>query len=160
MPKRKLYTGATITIELPEPPYYLPLPTPDVAVAGKVSKWAQELKVLIRRRVDELEAAEMTVDLIVSETCDACGAEWTERSTTFNGGCCDADMLNAPAICGFCDKPGADKIPHPVRWPGEESAGTEYVHEECENREQERAHAKLTDHERERFLRTVAGEVR
>jgi len=42
-------------------------------------------------------------------------------------------------ICGFCGFPGADKIPHPVRWPGEEPAGTEYVHARCEQEETRRA---------------------
>lgn len=56
-------------------------------------------------------------------------------------------------ICGFCGLPGADKMPHPIRWPGEESAGTELVHAECESIECKRAHARLTDRQREEFLR-------
>ena len=59
------------------------------------------------------------------------------------------------SICGFCGNSGADKIPHPVRWPGEESAGTEYVHALCEQEECARAHAALSDRQRESFLRTV-----
>ena len=55
-------------------------------------------------------------------------------------------------ICGFCGEPGADKFPHPVRWPGEESAGTELVHAECESDECCRAHAALSDDDRRRFL--------
>ena len=58
-------------------------------------------------------------------------------------------------ICGFCSEPGADKMPHPVRWPGEESAGTELVHAVCEQEECGRAHAELTDSERQRFLATL-----
>ena len=58
-------------------------------------------------------------------------------------------------ICGFCGEPGADKMPHPVRWPGEKSAGTELVHAECEHVECKRAHALLSDEERRRFLRTL-----
>lgn len=58
-------------------------------------------------------------------------------------------------ICGFCGEPGADKIPHPIRWPGEESAGTEYVHSGCEDNECRRAHAALTDVERASFLQTL-----
>lgn len=56
-------------------------------------------------------------------------------------------------ICGFCGLPGADKIPHPIRWPGENSAGTELVHAECEQAECGRAHSMLTDAERESFLK-------
>lgn len=55
-------------------------------------------------------------------------------------------------ICGFCGLPGADKFPHPVRWPGEQSAGTELVHEQCESAECARAHAALSDKQREQFL--------
>jgi hypothetical protein len=58
-------------------------------------------------------------------------------------------------ICGFCGTHGADKIPHPIRWPGEESAGTSYVHAVCEKVECQRAHALLTDKQRAAFLRTV-----
>lgn len=55
-------------------------------------------------------------------------------------------------VCGFCGLPGADKIPHPHLWPGERSAGTEYVHADCENEECARAHAALTPAERQRCL--------
>lgn len=58
-------------------------------------------------------------------------------------------------ICGFCGEPGADKIPHPVRWPGEQSAGTEFVHAECESEECRRAHAQLNDRQRESFLQSL-----
>lgn len=58
-------------------------------------------------------------------------------------------------ICGFCGKPGADKVPHPVRWPGEESAGSEFVHAECEEEECRRAHSLLTQKQRDAFLETL-----
>jgi len=58
-------------------------------------------------------------------------------------------------VCGFCGRPGADKVPHPVRWPGEESAGTELVHQECEQEECRRAHALLSDRQREAFLKAM-----
>ena len=56
-------------------------------------------------------------------------------------------------ICGFCGQPGADKMPHPIRWPGEMSAGTEFVHSDCEAAECGRAHAELSTPQRESFLR-------
>lgn len=56
-------------------------------------------------------------------------------------------------ICGLCGQPGADKIPHPVRWPGEMMPGSDFVHRECEDAECCRAHAAMTDREREHFLR-------
>jgi len=67
----------------------------------------------------------------------------------------EAQELDAD-ICGFCGKPGADKIPHPVRWPDEESAGTEYVHAECEAVECERASSLCHGKARDEFLRSCA----
>ena len=58
-------------------------------------------------------------------------------------------------ICGFCGQTGADKIPHPVRWPGEDTAGTTYVHARCEETECRRAHLLLSDRQRQDFLRWV-----
>ena len=58
-------------------------------------------------------------------------------------------------ICGFCGLPGADKFPHPMRWPGEQNAGTEIVHAECEAAECKRAHSLLTNKQRAAFLRTI-----
>jgi len=55
-------------------------------------------------------------------------------------------------ICGLCGEPGADKIPHPVRWPGERSPDTELVHESCEDTECNRAHSLLSDNQRAIFL--------
>jgi len=61
-------------------------------------------------------------------------------------------MNESEDICGFCGQPGADKFPHPVLWPGEQSAGTPLVHAECEDAECKRVHAALTDRERKDFL--------
>jgi len=58
-------------------------------------------------------------------------------------------------ICGFCGLPGADKIPHPICWPGEDSAGTELVHAECEDAECQRANSLLSDKQRDDFLRNI-----
>ena len=63
--------------------------------------------------------------------------------------------LREEGICGFCNRPGADKIPYPIRWPGEEIAGTELVHAACEDAECRRAHLRLTDEERKRFLKSL-----
>lgn len=62
---------------------------------------------------------------------------------------------NQQQICGFCGLPDANKFPHPVRWPGEESAGSKLVHDTCEDLECRRAHALLSDREREEFLRCL-----
>jgi hypothetical protein len=61
----------------------------------------------------------------------------------------------ADDICGLCGLPGADKIPHPIHWPGEAIPDTNLVHSECEDEECKRAHALLSDDERQRFLRSI-----
>jgi hypothetical protein len=58
-------------------------------------------------------------------------------------------------ICGLCDRPGADKLPHPEYWPGEQRPETEFVHAECEYEECGRAHAALSPEERKRFLKSI-----
>ena len=58
-------------------------------------------------------------------------------------------------ICGLCGEPGADKIAHPIHWPGETVPDSEYVHADCESGECGRAHAALSDKQRQEFLRTI-----
>ena len=58
-------------------------------------------------------------------------------------------------ICFLCGKPGADKVAHPVHWPGEEGAAGTLVHEACEDEECHRAHAALSDNQRKAFLRSI-----
>lgn len=62
-------------------------------------------------------------------------------------------MCDDDDICGLCGEPGADKFAHPVHWPGERRADGLLVHAACEDAECERAHAALSDEEREAFLR-------
>lgn len=49
-------------------------------------------------------------------------------------------MTDSEDICGLCGLPGADKIPHPIRWPGERRPENDLVHAECEEEECSRAH--------------------
>jgi hypothetical protein len=58
-------------------------------------------------------------------------------------------------LCGLCGEPGADKIPHPLHWPGEAIPDTPLVHAECEQEECKRAHSLLTDKQREAVLRSI-----
>lgn len=57
--------------------------------------------------------------------------------------------------CGLCGEPGADKMPHPIYWPGEQRPDTDLVHAECENEECQRAHAELSPAEIEAVLRSI-----
>ena len=62
-------------------------------------------------------------------------------------------------ICGLCGKPGADKMAlwtgGGQYWPGEEIPETEVVHQECEEEETRRAHALLTQDQRDEVLRGI-----
>lgn len=58
-------------------------------------------------------------------------------------------------ICGLCGESGADKIPHPIHWPGETIPDGEFVHATCEQEECARAHAALSDEQRRSFLRDL-----
>lgn len=66
-------------------------------------------------------------------------------------------------ICGICGEPGAGKMAlHTgggVYWPGEFVPDTDYVHQECEQEETERAHAALSQDERDAVLRGISGGV-
>ncbi len=55
-------------------------------------------------------------------------------------------------ICGLCGFPGADKIPHPIRWPDEQNPGTPYVHSKCEREECARASNLCKGEARRKFL--------
>ncbi|WP_353265838.1 hypothetical protein [Gemmatimonas sp.] len=48
----------------------------------------------IRRHVDNVRR--VTVEEETEAVCSFCGHAWTEESTTYNGGCCDADEANNP----------------------------------------------------------------
>jgi hypothetical protein len=62
-------------------------------------------------------------------------------------------------ICGLCGKPGADKFPHPMHWPGERIPETDIVHSECERLECEDAFVSYRRRVGEegitRFLRSI-----
>ncbi len=65
------------------------------------------------------------------------------------------EIDNEEDICGLCGLPGADKFAHPEHWPGEQIPDGPLVHAGCESEECRRAHAELTDKQREAFLRTI-----
>ena len=66
-------------------------------------------------------------------------------------------------ICGLCGQPGADKMAlwtgNGIYWPGEERPETELVHAECEHAETERAHAALSQPQRDAVIRAASGGV-
>lgn len=67
-------------------------------------------------------------------------------------------------LCGLCGEGGADKMAlwtgGGVYWPGERVADTKMVHQECERSETRRAHAALTQEQRDAVLRSVVGTKR
>lgn len=62
-------------------------------------------------------------------------------------------------ICGLCSQPGADKMAKWTGggkyWPGEQQPDSEYVHDECEDEECRRAHAALTDEQRQHCIEQI-----
>ena len=62
-------------------------------------------------------------------------------------------------ICGLCGEPGADKMAlwtgGGVYWLGETVPETELVHAECEQEETKRAHAELSQPQRDAVLRGI-----
>lgn len=62
-------------------------------------------------------------------------------------------------ICGICGEPGADKMAlwtgGGLYWPGETVPNSEFVHQECEQEETERAHSELSQEQRNEFLRSI-----
>jgi hypothetical protein len=64
-------------------------------------------------------------------------------------------------LCGLCGETGADKMAlwtgGGVYWPGEQLPETEMVHQECEEAETRRAHAALSQPQRNAVLRSISG---
>lgn len=62
-------------------------------------------------------------------------------------------------ICGICGEPGADKMAlwtgGGLYWPGETVPNSEFVHQECEQEETERAHSELSQEQRNEFLGSI-----
>lgn len=48
----------------------------------------------IKRHIDNVGSVH--IDFDQEYVCEHCGAGWTEKSSTYNGGCCDKDEENAP----------------------------------------------------------------
>lgn len=44
----------------------------------------------VKRHVDGIDSAVIEYD--TKHVCEHCGYQWTEISTEYNGGCCDADQ--------------------------------------------------------------------
>ena len=71
------------------------------------------------------------------------------------------DRAEQDDICGLCGEPGADKMAlwtgGGVYWPGERRSDGNMVHQECEQAETHRAHAALTQDQRDAVLRSITG---
>jgi len=48
----------------------------------------QDIAAAIKRHIDNVESVHVASDLV----CKDCGGRWTEKSTVYNRGCCDADI--------------------------------------------------------------------
>ena len=58
----------------------------------------ERLATAIRKRVDKFEdeRGDVFVEIEREAVCSHCGNCWTEDSTEYNGGCCDADEKHNP----------------------------------------------------------------
>lgn len=103
----------------------------------------------------EGEADEMSQKIQRCTECDQPTGRCEEdemRTPNGDGPYCE-ECWSDLDICGLCGLPGADKFAHPVHWPGEQIPDSILVHAECESAECRRAHAALSDGERQAFLR-------
>jgi hypothetical protein len=57
-------------------------------------KLCKDIATSIKRHVDDIGFASPKYDIV--KECEYCGANWTEASDKYNGGCCDEDEKNAP----------------------------------------------------------------
>lgn len=53
-------------------------------------KMCREIEADVKRHIDNVHDVYVTND--AHQVCEHCGAEWTEDSTNYNGGCCDKDQ--------------------------------------------------------------------
>lgn len=51
---------------------------------------ANEIMQDVKRHVDNV--GHVSIDFDQNDVCEHCGSDWTEKSTEYNGGCCDADQ--------------------------------------------------------------------
>ena len=54
-------------------------------------------------------------------------------------------------ICGYCGKPGAEKLPL-CSWPNQDDPQSEYVHAECENKAAQEAMDACSQQERDNWI--------
>lgn len=59
-----------------------------------IRQMCEDIKRDIQRHIDNIDGVRVVSDLC--ETCECCGSSWTEKGTTYNGGCCDQDEKNNP----------------------------------------------------------------
>lgn len=52
----------------------------------------------IKRHVNDVLSVTIVHD--INATCSHCGAQWTDDSSEFNGGCCDKDLADDDARKG------------------------------------------------------------
>lgn len=68
--------------------------TRDERLRRRAQSRAEELCAQVKRHVDDGRHARVESDAI--RVCEHCGSRWTEKSTTYNGGCCAKDEAANP----------------------------------------------------------------
>ena len=80
-----------VMVHIPEP-WLLVNKTPEDQEKYLIRE-ARDIEDQIKRHVD---ADGTSINIERAYICSHCGYSWNEDSETFNGGCCDEDLKNAP----------------------------------------------------------------
>lgn len=74
------------------------LPRSGDEIEAALLRHAEDFEMLVRRHVKPHAIGDYFIAQTIERefTCSGCGAAWTEKSSTYNGGCCAADEANNP----------------------------------------------------------------
>ena len=67
-----------------------------VDARGEMDRAHDAAKEWIDQHLPRLEARRAGIEIEPEYVCSHCRGAWTEDDSSFNGGCCDKDMENAP----------------------------------------------------------------
>lgn len=81
-----------VVVEPKRPRYFVSMTTE--RLEKELEDRCNEIIAEIKRHVDNVDGA--CVEFDETYVCSHCGSPWTEKSSTFNGGCCDEDIKNEP----------------------------------------------------------------
>lgn len=103
--------GYSVIVFVPSTSYYSSRNDP-----SRARSTANEIAKQIRQHLgSDFEEVNRAIDIEpqVDRSCEHCGSRWTEKSTTYNGGCCDKDENANPDYesCNHCGGTGSVDTP-------------------------------------------------